>query len=96
MSWSVATARSHLSKVIAAAGDEAQVIDNRGEAVAVVVSIEAWREFERWRRDHRAPTMSEAIEEIRRICTEEGYELAPTPREARGDAFAEALDGVDR
>lgn len=41
--WSVAKAKACLSQVIHAAEDAPQVIENRGEAVAVVVSMESYR-----------------------------------------------------
>lgn len=96
MSWSVADARSHLSTVIAAAGGEPQVIESRGQAVAVVVGVEAYGAFERWRREHPTRTMAEAIEEVRLICAEDAYTLDPEPRDTRANPFAEALDGLDR
>ena len=96
MNWTVASARAHLSKVIAAAGDEAQVISNRGEAVAVVLGVEAYEAFARWRREHPTRTMAQAIEEVRLLCAEDGYALDPEPRETRANPFAEALDGLDR
>jgi prevent-host-death family protein len=96
MSWSVAEARARLSQVIQEATREPQVLDNRGRPVAVVVGVEAWEAFERWRRTNPARTMAAAVAEIQTLCDDAGYDLELAPREARANAFAEALDGVDR
>lgn len=54
--WSIAMAKAELSRLVRAAHDRPQVIENRGRPVAVVLSAEAYqrvtdaaRESDRWR-----------------------------------------------
>lgn len=79
--WSIATAKAEFSRLVLEARTQPQVIENRGRAVAVVVSSEEYRRLaqnqdasERWR------AVLELSAEIRE---EGGATLAVTRRRAR-------------
>ena len=83
MSWSVSEAKARLSEVLSRARKGPQVIENRGEPVAVVISK---REFDRLQHLHAAPKPSAMAEflEFTRHLRQQGdleFELPARPRE---------------
>ena len=86
--WSVANAKASLSAVLENAKAAPQVIENRGTAVAVIVSIDAYRE--------RIGDPDEDTESSRWLSFlrwnegarhHNGATLAPSPRKPRADPF---------
>lgn len=59
MTWSVSEAKARLSELLARARRAPQVIENRGEGVAVVLSV---AEYERLRAASEAPRRSPVAE----------------------------------
>lgn len=94
MNWKIAEAKQKFSKVVRQAAEEPQLIYNRDRLVAVLVDAEDYETFEAWKEQRRRPSMADAIEEIRKICLEEDYELNLPERRDRPNPLAEALDEV--
>jgi prevent-host-death family protein len=88
MAWSVAEAKQRLSEVLRNAANEPQTIKNRSRAVAVVVSADAFEEFEAWRTARNSRTVGAAFAELRSIAGEAGYTLPLPPRRDRRDGFS--------
>ena len=76
MVWKVGEAKQRFSEVLRRAEREPQVIQNRDRVVAVVMSAAEARE----RRLKVAPSMREALADLRRICAETDYALEVPPR----------------
>jgi prevent-host-death family protein len=95
VSWTVSQAKQHFSEVVRAAAQEPQVVVNRGRPVAVVVEPKRFEEYEQARAKGRRPSLAEAVEELRRICAEDNWELEVPPRTDRPNAFVEALEEED-
>ncbi len=89
MTWSIATARARFSALVEAAGKEPQIVSNRGHRVAVVVAADEYAEFEKWRQERPTRTLGEALDDVRRACKEDHYELPVPPRRNRANRFAE-------
>lgn len=89
MTWSIATARARFSELVDAAGKEPQIVSNRGHMVAVVVAADEYAAFEKWRRERPTRTLGEALDDVRRACKEDHYELAIPARRNRANRFAE-------
>ena len=83
--WSIASAKAELSHVVRRAQRAPQILENRGEPVAVVVAMDDYRRFsERVRRETN-------WQEFLRLGTElrarGGHELEIPPRTSRPDPF---------
>jgi prevent-host-death family protein len=79
MSWKVSQAKQRFSEVVRRAQREPQLIQNRNRTVAVVMSPAA---AERALRG-AAPSMRDALADLRRLCAEQDYELPAPPRTSR-------------
>lgn len=85
--WSIALAKAELSKVVRRAQREPQVIENRGEPVAVMIGIEEYRRSEE--RRAKSTAWSGFLERTAAMVTETGgVELELPPRTSRPDPFA--------
>lgn len=93
MKWSTAEARGNLSKLLHAADEEPQIITNRGRPVAVVVDAEEYEAFRRWRESRPSATLADTLDDLARVCEEDGFSLAVPPRRDRPSGFAEGTDG---
>ena len=85
MSWSVSEAKARLSEVLARARKGPQVIENRGEPVAVVISK---AEFDRLQQLHAPPrpsAMAELLEFTRKLKAQGDLELELPRRELEPD-----------
>lgn len=82
--WTIATARQHLPKLIAAAAREPQRVYRRDKLVATVVSPEAAAQLE----EQKRPTVAEVFDELQRICAEEKYDFPEIVRTTRPNPFA--------
>jgi len=94
MDWKIAEAKQKFSEVVRSAAKRPQHIYNRKRLVAVLIDPQEYRAFETWKEERRGPSMAEAIEEVRRICVEEDFDLELPERRDRTNPFAEALDDV--
>lgn len=91
MAWSVAEAKQRLSEVLRNAAKEPQTIENRSRPVAVVVSAEAFLEFDAWRAARKARSVAEAFAELRSLAAADRYRLE-LPRRINGrDGFSGSL-----
>ena len=90
MTWKIAQAKQHLSRLIREAANEPQIIYNRNRPVAAVIGGETLQIFETWRKEQRTRrSLSEAFSELRALCLEEDYELPDVDRRDRSNPFAE-------
>lgn len=90
--WKVGEAKQRFSEVVRDAGTEPQLIFNREELAAAVVSAEEYREFEEWRAERRMKPLGELFLEAREILAEERYTLRTPSRKDRRNALVDALD----
>ena len=85
--WSIAAAKAELSKVVRRAQHEPQVIENRGEPVAVMIGIDEYRRDSE--RRARTATWHGFLERTAAMVAETGgIELELPPRTSRPDPFA--------
>lgn len=85
--WSIAAAKAELSLVVRRAQREPQVLENRGEPVAVVVGLDEYRRSSE--QQARAAAWRGFLERTAAMVTETGgVELELTPRVPRPDPFA--------
>lgn len=85
--WSIAAAKAELSKVVRRARQAPQVIENRGEPVAVVVGIDEYEQGSE--RRARAAAWRGFLERTEAMVAEiGGIELELPPRTSRPDPFA--------
>jgi hypothetical protein len=89
----VARARERFAEVIRSAAHEPQPIYNRDQLVGVVVDPESYAEFLRWREERAHRSVGAALEELRALCREEGYELEAPRRADRSNPFAADDEG---
>src|SRR5689334_3146770 len=82
--WTIATARQHLPTLIASAAREPQRVYRRSELVATVMSPEAAAVAEA----RSAPSLTDELAELQRICAKEGYELPVVKRRDRPDPLS--------
>ncbi len=94
MRWRVAEAKQKFSQVVRAAREEPQEILNRDRPVAVVLDVESYEEYRRWRARRARPSLEEVTRELRRLCREEEYLLEVGERRDRDNAFAPGADRV--
>ncbi len=87
MRWQIASAKQQLSEVVRQAAQEPQLLFNREHLVAAVVGEEVWREFDAWRAVRVRPSIAAALDEVRRITAEDGYELETPIRGDRANPF---------
>lgn len=95
MNWNIAQAKQRFSEVVKQAATEPQLILNRNQTVAAVVSAEDFAAFEAWRKLQSIPrTLAEEFSELRQLMQEEGFDdgLELPPREDRPNAFAEMIE----
>jgi prevent-host-death family protein len=71
VAWKVSQAKQRLSEVLRRAQREPQVIEHRNRAIAVIMSPAA---AERALKGS-APSMRDALADLRRLCTEADYTL---------------------
>jgi prevent-host-death family protein len=85
MNWSVAEAKQQLSEVLRRANARPQTITKRSRDIAVVIDIQEFREFERWKRSGRRKTVADAFAELRLVAATPGPALkAPRRGNRRG------------
>lgn len=92
MAWSVSEAKARLSEVLTRARRSAQVIENRGEAIAVVISK---AEFDRLQALEAIPPVSpmvELLELTRKLKADGDLELVLPRRELEPDRLVPFQD----
>jgi prevent-host-death family protein len=88
VAWSVADAKQRLSELLRRAAKEPQTIENRSRPVAVVVSAEAFQEFDAWRASRQARSVADAFAELRSLAADSHYRLELPRRIDRRDGFS--------
>jgi len=84
--WSIASAKAELSHVVRLAHRRPQVIERRGEAVAIVLGIEEYRRLAAG--DELAARWAAFLEQSASLRAEGGIELDIPRRTARTSPFA--------
>ncbi len=69
-----------------------QTITKRARDIAVVVDVQEFREFEKWKNGGRKKTVVQAFEDLRRISTAHGPALKAPPRRNRPSPFLVRAD----
>ncbi|MDO5691875.1 MAG: type II toxin-antitoxin system prevent-host-death family antitoxin [Pseudomonadota bacterium] len=90
MEWTIGNAKQQFSEVVRLTAQEPQAIYKRDKPVAVVVSVEEFEEFKRWKAQRKQPTFSEVFAEIRQILKEEGADGIEIP--PRTDRYNPLVD----
>lgn len=88
MKWQVAQAKQRLSRVLAAAASEPQLIFNRDRLVAAVIAPREFEEFRSWKQQQQAGSLLNAFRSLQEICAEESYTLEVPVRRDRPNPFA--------
>jgi len=91
VNWKIAQAKQQLSKVVRLAQIEPQILQNRDEAVAAVVSAADFARFQEWQR-LSSNALSQAFERIREIAKDEDWTLAVPARTDRDNPFSALID----
>jgi len=86
--WSIAQARQRFAELIESTAKEPQPIYKRDKMVAAMVDAETFLEFLKWKEEQAGRTIDDAMQELRALCEEEGYEFAWPKREDRPNPFA--------
>lgn len=94
MTWRIAEAKQQFSEVLRQAASEPQIILNRDQAVAAIVDLETFQQFEVWRRERQKPQLATALAELRKLCAQDDQPLEIPTDPDRPNAFADALDDV--
>jgi prevent-host-death family protein len=81
--WLTGDAKQRFSEVLRRCETEPQPIYRRDRLVAVVISAEAYEEFERWRESRHRLTLADAFGEVRELCAHHDYELDTGERDDR-------------
>ncbi len=98
MFWNIAQAKQHFSSVVKEAATEPQLIRNRNQTVAAVISAADYQVFEAWRNNQRSSrTLADTFAELRDLLREEGLNdgLEIPPRSDRCNPFATTLQEDD-
>ena len=85
MNWSVSEAKAKLSEVLARARRSPQVIESRGEEVAVVLSKHEFDQLQQLRAKPRATPIAELLDFTERLKAGGDLELVIPPREIEPD-----------
>lgn len=87
--WNVSEAKAKLSEVLSQAAQEPQVIENRGKEVAVILSIEEYKELKS-HRDLATPEkrLTEFLRFTEQLREDGGAEIKLPKRERRPSPFA--------
>lgn len=91
MSWNIAQAKQHFSKVIQDSAREPQPIYNRKQLVAVVVGAEDMAAFQAWRRLSAKRSLGDEFAELRQLLADGDYALPLPSRQDRPNAFSQML-----
>lgn len=81
MNWSVSEAKARLSEVLSRARRGPQVIENRGQAVAVVISKQEFDRLQQLRAEPLPSAMAEFLAFTRKLQEQGDLELELPPRE---------------
>ena len=81
-SWSVSEAKARLSEVVGGCAEEPQILYNRRKPVAVLIDIEEYEAFRRFREARAVPSMSNLLGELENINARED-DLEPPERRDR-------------
>ena len=87
MKWKIAAAKVNFSELIRRSEKEPQLIYNRDNMVAVVVSKGAYEEYKRMKEQESQKTLASSFEELSSICAEESYVFEAPSRHNRKPVF---------
>ena len=79
MTWNIASAKQQFSEVVRLTAEEPQAIYNRDKPVAVLISMQDYEDFQRWRAERDRPTLGELFNEIRALLAADGHDGIEIP-----------------
>ena len=79
MTWNIASAKQQFSEVVRLTAQAPQAIYNRDKPVAVLISMQDYQEFQRWRAERARPTLSALFDEIRTLLAADGQDGIEIP-----------------
>lgn len=85
MNWSVSEAKARLSEVLARARKSPQVIENRGESVAVILSKQEFDRLSQLRAEPRPTAMAELLDFTRKLKAQGDLEFELPGRDLETD-----------
>jgi prevent-host-death family protein len=94
MSWNIAQAKQHFSEVVKQAAEEPQLICNRNQPIAALISAEEYAVFLDWRKTQAVGrTLADDFADLRKLAAGDPEPLPDPDRfgSARVDAFMEIL-----
>jgi hypothetical protein len=92
MNWKLAAAKQQLSKVVRLAQDEPQILHNREQPVAAVISTNELNLFRAWKKEHSDKTLAQAFAALRQTASDESWELEVPGRTDRVNAWIGATE----
>ncbi|MEW5737626.1 MAG: type II toxin-antitoxin system Phd/YefM family antitoxin [Myxococcota bacterium] len=92
MSWSVSEAKAKLSELLARARRAPQIIENRGEEVAVVLSPKEYERLVALEDKPRETPMQAWLKEVERLKAGQDLSIDLPPRTVEDDRPSPALD----
>jgi len=81
--WKLSEAKARFSEVVSRVKEEPQVILNRNHKAAVLIDVDAWEDYEAWKRSSGKPGLRDLLDELQQIYREEPAEFVAPPREER-------------
>lgn len=98
MDWNIAQAKQQFSEVVRLCAEEPQAIYRREVPVAALVSAAEYEEFQRWRAQHSAASLTAQFDELRaalQAAGTDGLELPARQALERPNAFVQAAGPAD-
>ncbi|MDP3236110.1 MAG: type II toxin-antitoxin system Phd/YefM family antitoxin [Myxococcales bacterium] len=95
MNWSVSEAKARLSEVLARARKSPQVIENRGESVAVIISKQEFDRLSQLGAEPRPSAMAELLEFTQKLKARGALEFELPRRELEPERAMPFLDDED-
>ncbi|MBN9338730.1 MAG: hypothetical protein ABT02_03810 [Comamonadaceae bacterium SCN 68-20] len=74
MTWSIANAKQQFSEVVRLTAERPQAIYNRDKPVAMMISVEEFEAFSRWKAERQRPGLLNQFAAIRAMLIAEGAE----------------------
>lgn len=83
MNWKIAEAKKHFSQVLQEVKESPQIIYNRNTPVAVVITLNEFEEYEKYKQEHQQENIADFFKHLRSVCKEEQYKLVVPERTDR-------------
>ncbi|KKI97992.1 type II toxin-antitoxin system Phd/YefM family antitoxin [Prochlorothrix hollandica] len=89
MTWTLDDAQQHFQEIITAVRHHTpQLIYHQNHPIVAIISADLFQEFLAWQTQQAKPqSLSQALAELRQLCSEEDYSLEVPLRQNRPDPF---------